>query len=478
MNNKILQILLVPVFLILGMWATNYIVTLPAFFQIYAGALAVLLAFLLLYARNLPFDFKFLALLLLGYALGGKGFAYISPFDPFYISEITLVICIVGLIARWFQRVPVFPTHIHWVVFGWMSLTAIYLMRDLPQYRLDAIRDSTIAYYGLYFFSAYAMFQNPDIDKAFSKVLKWMVVFSYISAIIIISGVYIKYISAFPVLMNVIFPHTDAFLPLVSAGAIYGIMQGTSKRSIALVAGGLLGIVLLLLSKTAGIFCFGCSFMFLIIFARRGELLFASIGMAALTGITVAILFVGESKFLKEHILESDQIRTISDLGNASGETNDSTSDWRLSWWRTIAEDTFEHNPFLGSGMGSDITTHFLETILGNADTENTARYPHSILFNVLGRMGIVGLLAFLIMFGTFLRLSYQFVRRNLTMREIDSSALIAFATFFSGLANSLIQATYEPPYAAIIHWVCLGYVVSYHYRSRVPPQPQTALQS
>jgi len=109
----------------------------------------------------------------------------------------------------------------------------------------------------------------------------------------------------------------------------------------------------------------------------------------------------------------------------------------------------------------------------GVKDAATYARYPHCIIFNVFGRMGFVGLAVFLIMFIALLRFCILFTRKQLSYRIIDSGDLIALSIFFSGIMDSLVQATYEVPHGAITNWVCLGYLAAGYYRKTNQTVPE-----
>src|SRR5262245_1791862 len=92
--------------------------------------------------------FAFLCFCLLGYALGGRGFAYLGV-NPLFVGEIMLVVgCFVLLKTgtlnkllgiRWF--IPVF------MFMGWGAACTIPY---LDKYQKDAIRDAVIWGYGTY----------------------------------------------------------------------------------------------------------------------------------------------------------------------------------------------------------------------------------------------------------------------------------------------------------------------------------------
>jgi hypothetical protein len=54
-----------------------------------------------------------------------------------------------------------------------------------------------------------------------------------------------------------------------------------------------------------------------------------------------------------------------------------------------------------------------------------------------------------------------------LRAREVDYHFLLAIAFVLAGITNGFLQMNYEGPYAAIPHWIVLGYVFAYMRRYR-----------
>jgi O-antigen ligase len=470
-QNKIVQVFLLIIGLMAALWVITVTADMRLGFQVAFLIASVVAAVIFGVARSLPFDFKLLAVALLGYALGGKGFAYVTPVEPIYIGEIALIVCLVGFCGRLIGGLKLLPTFAHKVVFFWIAAVAIYLLFSFGQYKLLAIRDSAVGYYGLFFFFAFGIFQNPKALRAFIPMLKGCVLFAYIGSFLLSTGIYHHLAYNKYWLKWIFVPHPDAFIPLLVGGASYGIIRGVSRRSLLLLAMGFVGMLLLLMTKTAGIFALATSFALLLVFTKRIELMVSSAAIVLIALVGIGFLFAVDSSSLRETILGSDQVQTLYELGSAQGSGNTSTTDWRLTWWKVIAEDTMRVAPVFGTGMGSDITTSFLTELFGREAAAQTgrdyARYPHSIIFTVLGRMGLLGLGLFLLLFGFLLRFGARFARHHLRGRtEGEEGGLLPFMVFYSGLMNALVQATYEVPHGAILHWVCLGYLAAYHMRA------------
>lgn len=469
-QNKIIQIAIAAGLILVGIYAAVQTATLRVDHQIATVVAAFLLSALIFVRRSLPIDLKFIVFIVWGYALGGKGFAYVTPREPLFIGEIVLVIGALGLIYRLTKGARLLPTKLHFAILLWMAVVAIYLLFSFRTYGIFAIRDSAMAYYGLYFFFAFALFQNETSTRAFSKALKFTVLLGVFSGLIS-STVLLTLIEMFPLLARGFYPHPDSFIPLIVAGTVYCFLVGVSKRNLVLLCCGILCLLVLLNNKTAGIFSLVVVMGAVTVFAKRLDIMFFAVLGVALAGLVVAVIIATGNTDIEKRLLEADSIQTLSDIGTATGAGNTSTSDWRISWWTVIFEETVEKNPYTGVGMGGDITSTFLEEVmridLDSYEGRTYARYPHNILFTVLGRMGFVGLAVFLIPFISITFFTLRFMRHYLVSVDDMENYLIPTVIVLSGLTNSLVQSTYEVPHGAITHWICLGYIASAAYREK-----------
>ena len=111
-NNKIIRIALLAFLMLLSMWAISSLLSFRAQTRDVLLGVGFFVILLLALWRSIPIDAKLLYIIILGYALGGKGFAYVSPMEPIYISEICLAICMCGLLKR-LHTAGVFRSTIH-----------------------------------------------------------------------------------------------------------------------------------------------------------------------------------------------------------------------------------------------------------------------------------------------------------------------------------------------------------------------------
>ena len=470
MPKKILELFIVCLILFAGIWLATSVVTLQVYLQIFGLIAIVVLAVIYLSFRKVPMDCKIICSLILGYAFAGKGFAYITPVEPFYIGEIVWCIGALGLFYRFTKGVPLFSNKYNIIIFLWMVTVGIFLFTSYETYGVLAIRDSAIGYYAMFAFYGYAIFLRNDIDRFFGNVLKISIFLACISFLILITGAYDK-IGTIGILKYIFFPHGDAYLPLIAAGAMYGLLEGIRLKSVLRIAAGLALVMILFLSKTAGIFSFFVLAIYMIVIGRRTDLILTTTVAALLAAIALGIVVALGSAESNKWLMENEHLQTFV-VGDTRYNSNENTTSWRIAWWEIIYKDTLRENPLFGLGLGGDISSHFLKSCmrldLNSEEALNYARYPHNILFNVFGRMGFIGLSIFTILLTTIAGLLIRTTR--LQTRDTEDSGktvLLAQLIVIAGIANGLVQATYEIPYGAITHWYCLGYLISYYQKKR-----------
>jgi hypothetical protein len=111
----------------------------------------------------------FLGFNLIGYILGNRGFAQISPFGnaPIFFGEIVLVFglsmtLIRGAIGR---QLPWRADWLNRAVLFWLGIGTIRLWHDFRTFGGPALRDFATIYYAGYFFIGQAAMENPRSAK-------------------------------------------------------------------------------------------------------------------------------------------------------------------------------------------------------------------------------------------------------------------------------------------------------------------------
>ena len=141
---------------------------------------------------------------------------------------------------------------------------------------------------------------------------------------------------------------------------------------------------------------------------------------------------------------------TGSYLNAESGDPGDNNR-FRRIWWHSVFDETLSKNPVFGLGFGSDLATRFLADYDLLSDENFSARSPHSMVMTVFGRMGIVGLLAWIAVSVGLGRMVWRLFRRG----EPDGVGLasIVCITWISACFGVVL----EGPMGAVVFWSVAG---------------------
>lgn len=454
--NKVIQVLLLALLMLFSMVAISMLLEVRDNTRniiLGAGAFILLLA---LAWRGVPIDGKLLFIIILGYALGGKGFAYVSPFEPIYIGEISLALCLLFFVTRP-KQMSLFDTPIHKFIWLYVIYAGIHLIIDYSNYRLMAIRDSSMAYYSLFFVTAFSLFHNERVVDVFERIIKIAI------GLAVLSMVY--HISRVGIVVTGFAPHTDAYIPVCVGFVVYFLIIGVERRKLHFIAMACIVGLALVAIKTAALMALiaaaGCA----ILFGGITKLIMPAVLLAALGAVVMAIMAFVDLNLAVNMVAGGGTAET---LGIQGGEFVgfSGTTQWRWLWWTIIYNDTMQMAPFWGQGFGADITGPFLEAWLGQGygDATGYARYPHNVVMTVFGRLGLIGLIVFCMMFIAVLSFILKFCRSFFPSPQRRDADLICFSIVVAGIVNGILQATYEIPHSAITHWVCLAYLVARYY--------------
>lgn len=469
-NNKIFQTIILGSLLLVSMWSISALLEARNDVRSVVIGIGFFLVLLITLFRALPLDAKLLFLAILGYALGGRGFAYLSPAEPLYIGEICLFLCMGGLLLR-ISRAGLMDTPMHKLVWVYLIYGGVHLMLDYSAYGLMSLRDSATVYYSLFFVATYSLLSNGSIMNVFERILKLALIFSVFQM-----AVYVVIMK-----LNLHFeipgfgPHVDAFVPLNVAAVLFFLVKGFAENKKHYILLGVGISIALLGGKTAGIVALTLVMIVAIWYGRLKSLLVP----AVLTGSISFVVFIVSLVMFPNVVGDFGSGEITETFGLSDGEFVglSGTSQWRVDWWMIVWHDTMRIAPFWGQGFGADITTPFLVDWIGidpsSSMAQNYARYPHNILFTIIGRLGLIGLFVFLGLFISIGIFVLRFCKRYFRSEDLRDADLIAFGVVSSGMINALLQLTYESPHGAIPHWVCLGYMAARYYKPTLIPDPE-----
>ena len=410
-----------------------------------------------------PLLHRWLALLgcvLLGYIVLGKGFAYVG-FPPLFIGDLTVAAGVACLLVHRGWRAVFRLTPIQ-VLCGFMGLGLLLTLRDLPAYKLDAMRDAVLWGYGaVAIVVAAAFLAEPRLLHVAVRLYARAadVLLLLIPPLWAIDRVWSDSLPTWPWADVAILyvKGGDCLVHLAGILALWltGLARPTVWRMVLMVVavgvigasnrGGLLSVLL--------VGCLG------VLLRPRGMTArnLAVIAVAALLVIAaadVSIPMPGKDREISSRQL-FENLASIATSEHGEGELQN-TKEWRLQWWTAIVDYTvFGDHFWTGKGFGVNLADDDGFQVNDPA----TLRSPHNGHMTVLARMGVPGALLWVAVLGTwFLAMARGLVR---TRRRGDAFGyrllllVLMYAT--ACLVNATFDVFLEGPMGGIPFWALFG---------------------
>jgi len=405
---------------------------------------------------------SFLSIMLLGYAVFNRTFAYIG-IPPLYIGEIALLwgagLCIL---------VPV-PTMIavanlpHLFLIGLMLWTCVCTVPYLSVYGIDSIRDAMLVGYGAFSIIIFSlMLESP-------KSLIWIYKVDYpkfihaflIGAFLVRCGVLLLGEENVPMI-----PGTNVPILGVRLGAFMMHLLGIAaywmlgQHKISWFWYGMMVLNLLVsFTNRGGLLAFVLGFSVVMILRptnakiwRILALLCFVVGLLGVTGLELDLKHQGRKISVEQFFAQ------FASLGQSTGVADlDNTKEWRLSWWKDILNYTI-YGPYLYQGKGFGI--NLAEDDGYSGTLFEGMRSPHNGHLTILARSGLVGFGLWILIQSTWLgamTLSYLNARRAKHEEWVNLFTWV-LAYWVAMMVNSSFDVHLEGPMGGIWFWVLFGF--------------------
>lgn len=410
-----------------------------------------------------------LGVLLAGYMLGDKGFAYLHlPGTPIFVGEMALTIIAVYLIGFYPINDDRLRSPVRLILVVFLLYSAARTLPYLGQYGIDALRDASQWYYGILAFFVADFVRRRGIGPIvgwFGKILPWFVLWAPISLILS------------QVLSAPLVPDSD--VPIAA--------HRGSNTSVLLTAG--LGFMWMLDERVSGInrrqraVLTAVSGLFLVVagIQNRGGLLAAIAGLGLLywyarseqrhfVGIICTVVFIVAlifsvidmrvSLFSNQRDISAEQLveNLVSVVNPDAVETSGDlagNSSWRLDLWGEILRDVNLNSPVLGKGYGISLGDEY--GFEGAGETE--LRSAHNSHMTIFARSGYLGaglwLLMWAVWFIAMMRSRLALAARGL---EVEAAvAVVAMACALAVLVNAVFDPSIEGPPVSAWIWSVFG---------------------
>jgi len=400
-----------------------------------------------------------LAVLLAGYAIFSKAFAYLG-IGPLYVGEIVFALGLVAFVRSGcaFATLTTLPSVLLALLSGW---AVIRTLPYLGQFGFDALRDSVIIVYGGFaFIVAALLLEKPERLQLVIRFLR------VLGSVIVVVGPAL-------LLMRVTLSSADLAQPFVKPGTLAVHLSGAALMMLlGFRRAGIGWLVLLIIGMALASMMNRAAMLTIIIpitvaviaSGKWRELAFAGAIAAGLIGSAYTLGAAIPTNSSRE-ISATQLVENFTSIFQGSGSSSNSgglegTKNWRLAWWETIVNYTFD-GPYFWTGKGFGVNLALTDGFRVGEDNPNAGllRSPHNGHFTILARTGVPGFALWLLALGSWsAMLLANMVRAR--MRG-DNAWADFFVLIFCYALGFIIEGTFdvalEGPMSGIWFWCLFG---------------------
>ena len=411
-----------------------------------------------------------LAVLLVGYGLLGKGFAYFG-LPPLYVGEILFISGILMLLRSGclIATLTAFPNLVLLTLGGWV------VVRTVPFfgiYGIDAIRDSVVVLYGGFAFTVCALLVEKPGRLA--DALRFLGGFSVAFGMV---GGLLYVVNTSPMFSFITWPSGALPIMYIRSGevachlagaALYGLLLYRRPRTVWVLL-LLLGIGLVSAQSRGGMLAMLVPVALAAVISGRIlrlSRIITVIGLLFSLSLALQIEFQFGSVDERSGASEGRVVSAEQFLNNALSILDDNApaelagpKQWRLMWWGKIQDYTL-HGPYFWTGKGFGVGLAEDDGfVVWEAEGQSTVRSPHNANITMLARAGVPGLVLWLLLlvswFSMMLRSMLEARRRG----EDDwANAFLYVAGYLLAiLINASFDVALEGPMLGIWFWCLFG---------------------
>ena len=419
-----------------------------------------------------------LGIVLFGYALAGKGFAYLGV-PPIFIGEITLVLGLITFLGTrgWSQVMRLSPAL---AALPLVALGMIRLVPGLQEYQLVAARDAVIWGYSLFaLVVATLIIAEPDrlamLLELYRRFSRWF------PALIPIAFFAYRFgrdaMPSLPWAANAPIVHVKEGDVMVHLAGVLAFWMSDPKGKVKWIGVTLLTLDVALMGVVdrAGLLAFTAVVLLCWALKPRHTVAWRAIalialGMVILWGTAFRLPIPGGKG---REVSFDDFTKSFISMVGSNDRTSglDSTKEWRLDWWAKIYDYTV-HGPYFWTGKGFGPNLADEDGFQVQAD--KSLRSPHSIHMTFLARMGVPGLAlwAFIhVVWFYCIGNAYYLARRRGEVRWAGWFQFL-FAYYMAFVINGSFDVFIEGPMGGVWFWTIYGTGVGslwvYRYRPDV----------
>lgn len=422
--------------------------------------------------RGADLYLAFLGVVLSGYALDGRGFAYLGV-PPLFIGEVAMLL---GLVVLWRSRgwIPLLRMP---PAMALLPLSAWGMVRTGPyvsEYGANALRDAAVWGYSAFsWIIAGILIAKPSrltwLVRGYRRLARTLVL-----GLPLVALVYRSMWTSLPRWPGTVVPmiflkegdalvHFSGVLAFWVSG--FGGRVGWPWLSALAASVAVLGMV-----DRAGLISFMAVMALCVTLWPRSTVPWRIIAM---TCVAVLVLWVTDLRIDvpegKNRQISFDQIlRNVSSMvGDSDNEGLDGTKTWRLNWWTDIVDYTFNGRHFwTGKGFGVNLADDDGFQVLA----DGSLRTPHNVHLNFLARAGVPGLALWALAQGAWGCAILRAFLKSRRARDRDWLGLFLFLGCFwtACMINASFDVFLEGPVGGVWFWSIYGVglaALSIHHR-------------
>jgi hypothetical protein len=398
-----------------------------------------------------------LAVLLTGYVIFGKVFAYIGV-PPLYIGELVFAF---GILAFLHSRCGLatfanLPNLLLGLLIGWAMLR---MLIDLGEYGVEAVRDSVIINYGGFAFVMTAVLlerpQRASLMIGFLRILGTILV--PIAPILVMMSDESYFSSSGQMALSYVKVGTTA----VHLGAAALLMlMGFRRTNLVWLGLLLIGMMAAASQNRGGMLAMIAMLSVAVLATGRLRLAGAFLATSVALFMVAYVLDVSIPTQRTRDISVVQLGENIVSVFGGSQENLDTTKQWRTQWWSLIVDYTFS-GPYFWVGKGFGINLAVSDGIVssGVSAVIPILRSPHNGHLTILARTGIIGLTLWLL---TLCSWAFVMLTNMVRARRHGDVVwadffLLVFCYGLGFLIDATFDVTLEGPMGGIWFWTVFG---------------------
>lgn len=432
-----------------------------------AISLGIILTGVLYFQRRLPWVYLgILWISLLGYAFADKGFAYMG-YSPFYIGEILLFLGVLTfLLSDGWRSVKQSP--LSWLLIVFAAWGAIRTIPYIGTYGITAVRDAVIWGYGSFaLIVAACLIRTGWLARVPAAYRRFVPVFTAWALIDLATRDFVRpFLPAWPGSDVPVIQNKPGDLQVQLAGIAAFLLVGlyswrreksgsSSLKEWFIWIAWLCGFMAAAMHNRGGMVAVTCT-IFVVLVLRPGsrwkKLALVSLVLGSMALISNFDVDYGGERRLSVPQFVENMKSVVSE--NVEEQRLTATRRWRLEWWEDIRDFTI-FGPYFWTGKGFGVS-------LGEGVTVNVpeeTRSPHNGHLTILGRMGVPGIVLWLLLQVAF---GVSLLRAYLRARAAGAEwwcrlNLWILAFWVAFLVNGSFDVYLEGPQGGIWFWSVFG---------------------